>query len=1645
MTTHNDLHVSGQFEKAVTDLAQQCRALALDLTLRNPLLKLPVSASSIRVLMFDQSDAEIVSRCLLPEGRSILLLGSDAIKRDLDEARRSRTNTSSKLKLVLNTRSELLAARLSKLRKQSEELFQKRGEPCGFAFSHVLRWKSVDGQDCQAPLVLFPIDIKDELDRDQLERLVVFSPTDREVLANPALAPYLRQQFSIDIPDLPTDIDITTDSLEAWYAQVNRVCERREGWSIVGAPGVGLFDCGAIPADCDPENWNGKLGSSHTLTTAFLSTSKQPPAATSNEFLPNALLLDADGSQLYALELARNGSNLVIHGPPGSGKSQTIINLIAQAMSDGKSVLFVAQKPEAALVVSNRLNKLKLGPFCTSLMPGSRSSHNNLKRVVLEGLTSRVAVTSRRSNVDPQKRARLERAVKCLEEYRAALCFVMPQFGRPARDIVAELAVVRARTTDRLEPKQLVEPNSPNGFASASAALQHLMALREELNVADLAIIGGIGPRQNSSSSNLMAAEFRDLTARLADQLSVLRSSLGQLRDIDVPIPFESLQDIATWATHVPDLSVAQNSEHARLALRLHQPGAREALARLAKAKDELRSITQLEPDARSASKYLEESNVKRWSDAISLVSATALENIKLVSLGRLGPLLMTAARDIHAVLLSDATSTSAELLRDAPDFSAWRSRVVLMSQLEHGREHGDVLCATVVSKSPNSTELGLLLTASRQFATARATASRRLDLNRIPDLQSLERQQAILTSPKGIIGRVLAGATSRVYRQAAREFKLMTRLPVSRREWADELSAAITYRRSHIELDELLAQTGCNGTQLAANALDHARSWMESIERSAKGAGINTDQLWRLMRERRDAALAATEKLTGDLCGRLVQETSLLQVLQVLSKQRAVSLTTLTAALEQTCETVVLANRQGQTWKLDGGTDLKSVLSLGHASARVLALENAIASDVDLRELTEETFAGIDTPIDRLQLVDAWYQSATRPDHATWRHVISRILDDRTTAESRLGILCACILQIAGASRVSCETCNRLNQKFEMRGAASALALDPGRTVEDLIASLKTLESYIPKLQTAFRHFASAASLRTIVGNGFIDRYLDGTIDGAKALESFVASTYESALAREDALAPIVNFDRKEAESCLEEIRALDVEIRRANSNVLFAKLADAKAPEGTSIGNVRDKTELALIKYVSTTPRTRISLKELYRRAGTAMRVMQPCTIATPTTVSEYLPREIASFDLVIIDEASQIEPASAIGSIARGKQLIVVGDPKQLPPTRFFFSGSSTPEGGDDEEDPDKADDVRDLESVLDRAIGSLTNVHLRGHYRSEHHSLIEWSNQNFYGSSLIVPPSTGPRTAKLGVTARHVENGFYSAGQNDAEARAVASAVLRQLRECPTQSVGVVAFNVQQARLIEECLTAFAKKTREDFEAFSRSCEGSEERLPLFVRSLESVQGDERDVIFVSYTYGPDPQTKKPYQRFGPVLRQGGERRLNVLVTRARKRVEVFHSLLPEHITSDSGGAPFMRSYLQYAMRAPQHDFSSGEYESDFERQVANVITQLDPTLIVKPQVGCAGFRIDLGVALESSPSRFLLGIECDGATYHSEPSARQRDMIRQSILEQHQWQIHRIWSTAWWHDFEVEKARLEKAILQAKSNSSPQKA
>lgn len=1637
MTPDTDPKREAPHAATVAGIADRCKDLALDLTLRNPLLKLPKAERSTRLVPLRRSDAAIAVETLLATDRSILLLGADCGEAEADQARRSRASNSAHLRMLADLPSDKLAARLDKIRKQSEELIEKRGVPCGYAVSHVLHWVSADGQQCEAPLVLIPIDIRNELDASRLERRVVFAPGDRETIMNPVLFAYLRRHFNIDAPNLEEGPDLTLEEIEGWVNRLTPLCKGRAGWRIEQSAAIGLFDCGAISADCDPSNWDGHLGESATLATVLLGTASNQSRSSPGEFLPQTLVLEADGSQLHTLNLAAQGKDLVIHGPPGSGKSQTIVNLIAQAMAAGKSVLFVAQKPEAAMVVFHRLKSIDLDPFCTSLMPvGSGSS---MKRSVLDGLTRRLKVGDRRTSDDLQKRARLDQAVRLLEEHVIALRHVLPQFGRAAREIVAELALLQEGRPDRFAKRELVEPASPAAFAEATVGLQNLVALRSEIPEDAMAAIGGIGPIGPSANPNTKAAEFRDLTERLSEQVGLAIGAADRLREIGVKPPDSSLSELADWADSRPDLGAADDGDAIELAARLHRHGGRDAFGRLMGAKRAMRTILAASPEARRRSHALVLTKSKGWDSWRKAVSGTALAQVDVELTEGLGRALTTAERDLRATLLSGAGTTSTQLLAEAPSFQAWRGRIVLLAQMESGLAHGSGLHAAITKGCPTSTQLCDLVRAIRRANTGRPEAGRRLSLHAIPGIEELERLQSILSPRSSWLGRLWAFAISGDYRQARTAFKSMIRLPIRRSDWASEIQRALEMRMAEREMARQAATWGHSGNPDGVNSLEAAADWLAGIERTAEIAQLPIETVWQLIRERHDSTLDGSERQTRALCATLVRDSSVMQAMSAVAGPGGVRLQRFLASLADAGDAATLGSRQARAWQINRDMDLGSILELGFASARAREIETECASDSDAKELVGADFAGVDTATNRLELVFEWHTAATESSRADWRRTISTILTERSTARDRMTVLKEAAALVARAARSASQLCAECGSSFEMRGASSKLRLQPDRSPSALAFGLRTIQEHQSSVLKVFRHHATANALRSAVGGSLVDRYLDGNVDCARITESFQASTYEHALRDHQALAPLVDFDRTKIERSLKELRDLDTELRRANAAVLRGKLASAKVPDGVNVGRVRDKTELSLISHVVQTPKARLDLTGLYKRAGAAIRALQPCTIATPTTVSEYLPRQLASFDLVIIDEASQVEPASAIGSIARGSQVIIVGDPKQLPPTNFFGGARLTTGDGDEADPDDPGDGVEDAESILDRAIGSLNNVYLRGHYRSRHHSLIEFSNRQFYESSLVVPPSTAPRSSELGVVAHHVEGAFYSASENETEAKAVAEVVLRHLRNRPDESVGVVAFNVRQADLIERHITAMARRSREDFEAYAKACNAG---APLFVRSLESVQGDERDVIFISYTYGPDPVAGVVHQRFGPLTQQGGGRRLNVLVTRARNRVEVFHSLLPEDIRGDSGGIPFMRAYLHHAMRAPHTDFSEGVYESAFEERVSAVIAQIDPSLVVKPQVGCEGFRIDLGIALQTAPHRFILGIECDGAAYHSEPSARQRDMIRQTILEHHGWTIHRIWSTAWWHNFADERARLAKAIERAMAAQAP---
>ena len=438
---------------------------------------------------------------------------------------------------------------------------------------------------------------------------------------------------------------------------------------------------------------------------------------------------------------------------------------------------------------------------------------------------------------------------------------------------------------------------------------------------------------------------------------------------------------------------------------------------------------------------------------------------------------------------------------------------------------------------------------------------------------------------------------------------------------------------------------------------------------------------------------------------------------------------------------------------------------------------------------------------------------------------------------------------------------------------------------------------------------------------------------------------------------------------------------------------------------------------------------VRVLMEASGDVVRALKPCFMMSPLAAARSLP-EGEAFDTVVMDEASQIRPEDALGVIARARgssgdagppQVILAGDPRQMPPTRFF-------ERQADDGDGDDGEAVESMESILDLAAARQMPVHrLRFHYRSRHEALIQFSNRRYYGGELVTFPEA---ERDPGAVDLREAGGVYDAQRNVEEARAVAAYVCAHVAgpAGADESIGVVTFNKKQERLVEDLLD----KARMEDPALEEAW-GREGRPAPCVRNLETAQGDERDVVVLSTTYGPDPKGRQR-SHFGPLNGEGGERRLNVAVTRARKRMVVFTSLDVERVGTERSprGVRDLRGFLRYAGGAreeqTEHEGSLGGYESPLEEQIAAALEARGWSLV--PQVGMAGYRIDVGVRDPRSPGRFLAGVEADGAQYHAARTARDRDRLRQRMLEARGWRLVRVWSPDWWRDPEGVADRLD---------------
>ena len=495
------------------------------------------------------------------------------------------------------------------------------------------------------------------------------------------------------------------------------------------------------------------------------------------------------------------------------------------------------------------------------------------------------------------------------------------------------------------------------------------------------------------------------------------------------------------------------------------------------------------------------------------------------------------------------------------------------------------------------------------------------------------------------------------------------------------------------------------------------------------------------------------------------------------------------------------------------------------------------------------------------------------------------------------------------------------------------------------------------------------------------------------------------------------------------QKLDKLQLRLARARARYILSKsLPDAGWSPSPS-------SELGILWREIGKKRGHMPLRKLMPKIQNLLKAIKPCFMMSPLSIAQYLPPGSIEFDVVIFDEASQICPEDAIGAISRGNQLIVAGDTKQLPPTTFF-------QATDIDYNLEDEDLIADLESVLDECNTiNMPNLMLRWHYRSRDESLIAFSNRHFYGNNLNTFPGPYYGGKDSGVSFEYVELGVYDRGRsrtNKIEAQYVAKKVMEHAREYQNLSLGVVAFNQPQQMAI---LDEIERLRRENIELEFFFDENRDEHF--FVKNLETVQGDERDVIYLSVGYGKD-ESGHMTMNFGPLNQEGGHRRLNVAITRARERVIVFSSILPEDMDlskTESRGVKLLKNYLEFArkgvssFREETESYPEMDFESPFEEAVSKALTEKG--LQLHKQVGCSGFRIDLAVVDEQKPGRYILGIECDGAMYHSSKTARDRDRLRQEVLERLGWQIHHVWSTDWIRNPKREIERILKAVCEAK--------
>ena len=1576
---------------------------------------------------------------------------------------KSKGDISAKLKGGTAEESELRIT-LKNMRAKARLAIEEQGSNILYLSFGFIEWDdilSIPQRRLKSPLVLLPATLRIKSINEPFK----LSKASDEPIINPALAYYLKTAYGITLPTFDSETETLTD----YFNKIEEAADTNN-WEFTDDVSLALLSFLKIPMYHDLVNHEDAIrkhpvikamaGDLQDINDACSAAEEELPgdAASARDGFQ---ILSADSSQLEAIEYSRKGVSFIIPGPPGTGKSQTIANIIAAKLADGKKVLFVSEKAAALEVVYRRLEAANLGEFCLPLHNYKANKNDILSRMdeTLELKKNPVSVTDNSLQMlDELTVLRNE-----LNGYVNEIHKKIEPLGTSFYEIfgiceeLSDIPLINISITDIADITKEQFTEKLNLISS------YTLFVQKSLN-------GNI--KNNPWKGFAQSAEEFDYSRKMQDALSICLSFLKGCKALFESIPectglnggckagstaevLEAIEKLTAVKAVPGCLDDEYNIQDAREKAKK----AKELYSELAKIENSFTDVFSSGMVSANSRNY--KSALSRMNDTAqqladrSIVSLTgdevisrfddlmdALQNAKAYADG-----IYSEFDNIKTLLKADALPAK---VRNISIISKYFCTAIPLPLLSSGADLVDINNAVTESKS--------LFNAIKKIRNSILEIFKPGIFNKNCDeiINKLNRNGntgnrpgntsgGILNRLSGIIG-IRGNAVNRQtdnYRDDIKEL-INENCYISDSRLLPYLNDVKSFREDEGRLKEnIIKLRKYFGTLICKTDAEINWETYENIDWAllaefVKGAkiirtmysdSVIPDEIAQALSDSGSTVITETAKRTQTLEGYA-------KAIEQAAKDDSAPISY--KSFNEECADVISADIVECLEIAEEFNKIKDELIPGK-NVSVPELYNALSgveayfrqsdeiekSAPDFTALFGSCFNGRDTDWEGIEnFLRIVLTEKNRNDDFSLLKLAELSDERKNEIYKRAKALTAKIPQYT-------DKAAWVDAQFD--GTVKSSTLDEYLTLtENRLGSISMLEGWAD--YTRSRENCIEAGLGEII------EYVEENECFDKAENIFRKAFYTKwfGAIHDMHSGSISKFRKSVQEARVDNFCRLDNSQFVINEARIREKLI-AELPSRDTL--LKSNTELGILNNELGKKR-KMPLRRLFKKIPGLLLTLKPCIMMSPLSVAYFLESDQYRFDTVIFDEASQVFPEDAIGAIIRAKQVIIAGDSKQLPPTAFFKA--NTAEEGEYDSDDDEGYDEEDVvaDSILEKVDGILPTRSLLWHYRSRHEGLIAFSNREMYDNKLITFPSNITFAEDTGVEFVYVPDGVYESGGkncNIREAEECVRLIEEHILKHPERSLGVIAFSIKQQAAIEHAVTAFRKQNPQYEDFFD---DAKEE--PFFIKNLENVQGDERDTIIFSVCYAKDASGKMN-MRFGPLSTSGGERRLNVAITRAKYNIKLVSSITSADIKSTvtSEGARLLKAYLAYAQnreysKATARPASVFEAKDIFCDAVCAYLSELGYT--ARRRVGCSDYTVDIAVENPDLPGEYIAGIECDGNTYASAKNAHDRDNLRLKMLNTMGWNMYRIWSAAWYKNAESEKKLLKEFLEKALSGT-----